>query len=69
MESDKKQKKRRSAKTSRREAPEDNTSRLNFPHLPVTLDPRILRVADIRQHIIWINTAAAPDANVIYLRA
>ncbi len=39
-----------------------------YPRLPVILDPRILRVVDVRQHIIWINTAAAPDANVIYLR-
>ncbi len=41
----------------------------NFPQLPVALHPDILRVVDMRQHVVWINSAAAPDANVIYLRA
>jgi len=41
----------------------------NFPRKTAALDARVLRVIDMQKRVIWINSAAAPDANIIYLRA
>lgn len=39
-----------------------------YDQVPVKLEPHILRIVDCTEHIIWINSRPAPDANVIGLR-
>lgn len=38
-----------------------------FPKMYTTLDPHILRIVDMVDGVVIINTQAAPGANVIYL--
>lgn len=72
MESDKRQRKRRSAKAACREAndsPNEQKTRRTYLRKTAALDARVLRVIDMQKRVIWINSAAAPDANIIYLHA
>lgn len=71
MESDKRQKKRRSAKAASREA--DDTSRRIFPTFKRVdihdFENRwLLYVLDMNYRVIWLNVHAAPDANIVCLQ-
>jgi hypothetical protein len=39
-----------------------------YPRISVTLDPLVLRIIDLVDEIVWINSAPAADANIIRLR-
>lgn len=71
MESDKRQRKKRSAKAACREADDSPNEQKNwrtYLRKTAALDARVLRVIDMQKRVIWINSTAAPDDNVVYLR-